>query len=189
MRRLILNLEGYIFNETITKSGKKILLRSPSRVDAKKMIEYFNVVAGESSNLLFGENEFRLSISEEEGHIEKINIDEGSCIIIGLIDDQIIAVAQLVRLKRKRISHNSNFSISVKKEYWGEGIGTLILEEIIKYAKSSQTITNIHLSVNSENSRAISLYKKFGFEKVGVHKKYICIDGTFYDEVLMDLSL
>mgnify|MGYP001954938568 CR=1 FL=1 len=178
-----------ILKEKRTKSGKKIILKTPSPSDATNMINYFNVIGGESDYLLFGKNEFRFSLEDEKKHIEKINADVGSCIIIGLIDNHIVTCAQLIRYQRERIAHNGSLSISVKKEYWGEGIATIVLDEIIKYAKLCKKIRNIKISVNSENIRAISLYVKFGFKKIGVHKNSLFVNGTYYDEILMDLVL
>ena len=64
-----------------------------------------------------------------------------------------------------------------------------MLNEVIKFAKSTKIISNIHLTVNSTNDRAISLYKKFGFEIIGEHNNYTKIDNHYYNEKLMDLSL
>jgi len=61
--------------------------------------------------------------------------------------------------------------------------------ELINHAKLTGTTKNISLGVRDGNSNAIKLYEKFGFEKVGIHKDYFNVDGTYYDEILMDLYL
>ena len=176
------------FNTTLN-NGKKLYIRQAKPEDAKKMIDYLNLVGGESNNLMFGKDEFLLSQEQEEKYIMEINKTINSKIFVGLIDNEIISVSQIIGENRNRISHNSSLSISVKKEYWGIGIGTLMLSEVIKFAKSTKIISNIHLTVNSTNDRAISLYKKFGFEIIGEHKNYTKIDNHYYNEKLMDLSL
>lgn len=171
------------------KSGKELLLRRPKEEDAEAMIEYLNIVGGESDNLLFGKNEFRLTADQEKEYIKSINDNENSLMLLGIIDNKIISVSQVSASNRKRIAHNSELAISVKKEYWGMGIGTTIMESLIDFARSSNTIKTISLGVKGSNKKAQHLYEKLGFEKVGVHKNFFNIDGNYDDEILMDLYL
>lgn len=69
------------------------------------------------------------------------------------------------------------------------GIGHAQMNELITYAKNNGKTRNITLGVRHVNENAIKLYEKCGFTKVGVHKNFFNIDGTFYDEILMDLFL
>lgn len=48
--------------------------------------------------------------------------------------------------------------------------GSLLLEALINKAKLSSIL--ITLEVNGKNLPAIHLYEKYGFEKVGIRKKY-----------------
>lgn len=48
--------------------------------------------------------------------------------------------------------------------------GSLLLENLINKAKNSSVL--ITLEVNEKNFSAIHLYEKYGFEKVGLRKKY-----------------
>lgn len=171
------------------KSGKELLLRRPKEEDAEAMIEYLNIVGGESDNLLFGKNEFRLTADQEKEYIKSINDNENSLMLLGIINNKIISVSQVSASNRKRIAHNSELAISVKKEYWGMGIGTTIMESLIDFARSSNTIKTISLGVKGSNKKAQHLYEKLGFEKVGVHKNFFNIDGNYDDEILMDLYL
>ncbi|WMX15212.1 GNAT family N-acetyltransferase [Aureispira sp. CCB-E] len=49
-----------------------------------------------------------------------------------------------------------------EKEHWGKGIGTQMLEYIMKKGKEDG-LERIYLKVSLNNDRAISLYKKLGF--------------------------
>ena len=53
-------------------------------------------------------------------------------------------------------------NIVVKKDKRNFGIGSLLLEEIIRYSKIHNA-TSITLEVNEKNIPAIKLYKKYGF--------------------------
>lgn len=62
-------------------------------------------------------------------------------------------------------------NIVTKKNYRNTGIGTLLLENLIKFS-NSLSLKSITLEVNESNFPAINLYKKLGFEILGVRKKY-----------------
>lgn len=62
----------------------------------------------------------------------------------------------------------------VKKEHQGKGIGTAIMNELIKQAKLLK-IRDLSLTVDKDNIHAIKLYEKFGFKFVSEnnhHKLY-----------------
>ena len=48
---------------------------------------------------------------------------------------------------------------------------------------------HLELEVDAENERAISMYKRFGFEEYGRLPGAIRRDGQFFDELLMVKSL
>ena len=74
-------------------------------------------------------------------------------------------------------------NIVVKKDKRNFGIGSLLLEEIIRYSKIHNA-TSITLEVNEKNSPAIKLYKKYGFKQVGLRRKYYNNEDN---AILMDL--
>ena len=64
--------------------------------------------------------------------------------------------------------------IFVKEEYRKNNIGY----ELIKYMIDNNEFDNITLEVNVNNDCAINLYKKHGFEIIGIREKYYNgIDG------------
>lgn len=177
------------FKEIKLKDEQQLIIRKPELNDADDIIDYLNIVGGESDNLLFGAGEFRLTVEQERAHIENINKDTNCLMILGTIDNKIVSVAQISAPNRKRIEHNSEIAISVKKEYWGIGVGSAMMEELIQFAKEHISIKNISLGVRAINHNAIKLYEKYGFEKIGVHKHYFNVNGNYYDEILMDLQV
>lgn len=178
-----------IISKTILKNGENLILRQPTSEDAKDMIEYLNIVGGESDNLLFGEGEFNLTVEQEITHIENTNKNPNVLMIVGIIDDKIVSIAQICSFSKKRIAHNSEIAISVKKEYWNIGIGSFVMNTLINFAKNHNTIKNISLGVKASNHNAIKLYEKHGFQKVGIHKNFFNINDEFDDEIIMDLTI
>ena len=93
--------------------------------------------------------------------------NENSSYIIGKINNEIIGFAGL----KKIFDQADIMNIVIKKTYRNQGIGTLLLENLILLAKDLNIFT-LFLEVNEQNKPAIHLYEKLGFEKLGVRKKY-----------------
>lgn len=62
-------------------------------------------------------------------------------------------------------------NIVVKKDFRNQGIGSLLLKELINLSKSLN-VKNLFLEVNEKNTLAILLYNKFGFKKISTRKNY-----------------
>lgn len=60
-------------------------------------------------------------------------------------------------------------NIVVRKDFRNKGIGSLLLERLIELAKCKTALT---LEVNLKNKIAQKLYLKYGFEILGIRKKY-----------------
>lgn len=52
----------------------------------------------------------------------------------------------------------------IDKKYQGEGIGSIMLDNLIKYLANKYKCNKIFLSLYENNTGALHLYKKFGFE-------------------------
>ena len=58
-----------IIDKVELKNGSQLIFREATVDDANDIIEYLNIVGGESNNLLFGEGEFKLTIEQEKTYI------------------------------------------------------------------------------------------------------------------------
>lgn len=164
------------------------MIREAGPDDAEKMILYLNQACGESDNLLYGENEFNVPIEGVRRKLAMSKDSGNSIVLIALDNEQIIARAELEGYYPARIRHRAKFSISVKKEYWGQGIGTEMLKRIFEQAKKMK-IRVIELEVISDNARGINLYHKMGFIDIGIYKDYFYVNGMFKEAVVMQKIL
>ena len=164
------------------------IIREALPEDAEKMILYLNQAGGESDNLLHGKNEFTVPVEGVKRKLAMAKDSDNSIVLIALENDQIIARAELEGYYPARIHHRAKFSISVKKEYWNQGIGTEMLKRIIEQAKEMK-IRVIELEVISDNVRAINLYHKMGFADIGLYKEFFNVNGMYKDALIMQKLL
>lgn len=157
--------------------------------DAKDIIEYFKIVGSESTYLIMDETGLNMTVEEEEAYLEKANSTKTNKIFIAKNKDEIIGEVGLKGHKSPKTKHNVSFGITVKKAYQNKGLGTLLIEHAINYARITGSIKNIYLEVREDNDYAIKLYKKNGFKQVGVMPDKIFIDGKYKDELIFLLQI
>lgn len=171
------------------KNGKTAILRSPIKEDAQAMIDYLNIIGGENDFITFGKNEFSMSVEAEQDYIERINSMDNSKNVLIIIEDEIVGIASITSVQKERMKHNGTLGISIRKKYWGIGLGSDIMAYLINWAKSNKITKKINLLVREDNIRGVKLYEKFGFEKEGLLKKDICVNGVYYNTIAMGLYI
>ncbi|RRJ25922.1 GNAT family N-acetyltransferase [Lachnoanaerobaculum gingivalis] len=164
-----------------------IIIKEAKPEDANKLIEYTKIVGAQTDNLSFGKEGIDGTVQEEKEFIKRINSDPKSVMYFAWKNEDIVGCANISGMKR-RMSHRANFAVSVVKSEWGSGIGSALLEKCISFAKDNG-IEIINLDTRSDNLRAISLYKKFGFVKIGRIPAFSKINCEYIDADLMYLDL
>ena len=94
-------------------------------------------------------------------------LSDSSYYIVARFQNDIIGFAGLKFLLDE--AHITNIATRIDKRK--NGVGSKLLEGLINRAKEESSVL-ITLEVNTENLPAINLYKKYGFEILGVRKKY-----------------
>jgi RimJ/RimL family protein N-acetyltransferase len=171
------------------KNGEVLVVRSPDVADAAAMLKFVNSVAGETDFLTFGENEFNKTEAEEVDAIQKNKKSDNQIFIIAEINGELVGVLNVSADEKSRLKHIGVFGVSVRKTDWSKGIGTALIQTMLTWVKDSKIIRKINLSVIANNESAIKLYEKFGFEKEGLIKRDLCVDGKFYDAYAMGIGV
>ena len=141
--------------------------------DAAMLLEYLKQVGGETNNLTFGSEGLPFSVEAEAEFISSIENSYDDIMFLAKSEGKIVGCASLSRLPR-RMKHRGDIAISVAKEYWNKGVGSQLLDNIISFAKEN-AFEIIDLQVRNDNQRAIHLYEKYGFEKIGEHPAFFKI--------------
>lgn len=154
--------------------------------DAEALLEHINTVAKETDNLSFGADTFSISVEKEARFIKRFYDSDKEVMYVAIDGNIVVGNAVVERERIRRYSHRGVISITVLKDYWGQGIGSRLMELMIDFAIKSG-IEILSLEVRADNVRATSLYKKFGFEEIGTFKGFFKIENKYYDAILMQL--
>lgn len=171
------------------KSGEILHVKEAVSADAARVITHVESTCGESDYLSFGPGEFGVSEEEELKVLQDYLESEGKVYLIGLIGEEIVASLSFAAGKRKRLQHYGEFGMCVRKKYWGLGIGSILVDELLEWAETRKTIQKVNLSVRTDNLRAINLYLKKGFEIEGKILGMLRIGEVSYDIYCMGRRL
>jgi L-phenylalanine/L-methionine N-acetyltransferase len=84
-----------------------------------------------------------------------------------------------------RRRHSAVIGVAVGAEHWGQGVGTVLLEELLALADLWLDLRRVELVVSAQNTRARQLYESFGFELEGVQRQWAYQGGRYVDACLM----
>lgn len=172
------------------KNGTEVTLCSPQPGDGAELLAVMRTVMAESKYLLTEADEFNYTVEQEEEMIKAFLDHRDKFLITPKINNKFVGMLDFNIGSRRRIKHQGELGMSVATAYQGQGIGQLMLETLITWAKTQPQIETLRLSVASKNLPAYSLYKKIGFVEEGRQlKRFKFKDGTYDDLVLMALPL
>ncbi len=173
--------------ETLTlRDGGRCIIRSVEPEDARGMLQYMKIMLGETPYLLRTPEEFDYSPEDEARILDERKNDPRSLMLVAEKDGRIVASADVRSHGRKsRVRHRAELGISVRKDFWQLGIGSLLMERLIAAAREAG-FEQIELTAVSSNRRALNLYLKYGFQVYGTRPNGMKHrDGTYSDDYLM----
>ena len=109
--------------------------------------------------------------------------------LLGFIDGEYAGNCSLMGMGAARFKHRASLGIALYQKYTGRGIGKAMIGKLIEIARE-HNLEQIELEVVADNQRAVSLYRKMGFEIFGTlpnNMKYQ--DGTYADAYWMMKSI
>lgn len=172
--------------EVVLKDKTICILRSPDECDAEKMIEYLKTTSEETYFMLRYPEEINITVNKEIEILKEILKSPKDIMIAAFVNNELAGNAGIYCARDQiKLRHRAMFGISIKEKYWNNGIGSLLIKEVIEIARQ-MGYEQIELGVFSDNKKAISLYEKYGFEIWGrVKNAYKLKDETYRDEINM----
>ncbi|CAN5753841.1 hypothetical protein BH24DEI2_BH24DEI2_04530 [soil metagenome] len=127
--------------------------------------------------------------AEEADFLERRRAADNQISILALVEGEIIGALNFSGGRRLRVRHSGEFGMSVSKVYWGQGVGSLLLDTLLSWARQTGIVKKINLRVRTDNHRAVALYERKGFVEEGMLTKGMFVGGRYYDLLAMGRKL
>ncbi len=161
------------------------IIRVAEPIDAKAILGLLRHVGKDTPYLSVGPEGANMTVDQQVELITRYNESDNNIMLVAESDDQIVGMATVAVIDNNRQSHVAEVGVSIIKEYWGYGIGSILTEEMIQFANYAE-IKVLTLEVVTKNIRAIKLYEKYGFEIVGTLSKRLRNNFHYYDTYVME---
>lgn len=155
----------FSFKTLRLRDGRQLLLRAPSPKDAQPMLRFMKLTYSQTPYLLHYPEDFCKTVEQERSFLEGVLHSPNTIMIVCEADGEIAGNCQLSFNQKLKTRHRADLGIALLEQYWGLGIGTALLEEMIALARHHR-VEQLELEVVEGNERAIALYRKMGFVPV-----------------------
>ena len=154
------------------------------RVEDAEGINALRIMDGVRENILGITSE---RICRSKSFIESLGNDAHMYVaeIIENGESKIIGTVGLHVFQSPRLRHSASIGIMVHKDYQERGIGKKLMATVIDLADNWLMLKRLELGVFTDNTRALKLYKSFGFEIEGTKKCAAIRNGKYVDEYIM----
>ena len=167
--------------------NNELQIRELMPEDAKALLAFTKRVGGETDNLTFGADGIPISEAAEQPMLAEMQEDPKSIMLGVFREDELIANGSIHSMPR-RMSHRAELGITVIRDEWNKGIGSILMEKLIEFAKDAG-IEILNLEVRADNTNAVHLYEKYGFRHIGTSPAYFKIGDEYVDFEIMYLDL
>jgi RimJ/RimL family protein N-acetyltransferase len=164
----------------------QLQIKEATGADAKAVLAVSQQLGEETDFLLMDESGLALPEALLAEQLDAIYERDDYLLLLAFDQEQLIAMASVKGHEEWQLAHVGEIGISILKDYWGLGLGSLLIEESLDWVVEVGELTRIELTVQARNLRAIHLYKKFGFLTEGCMKEAVQTrEGQKVDVLMM----
>lgn len=169
----------------LLKDGRQATLRSVLPSDAEAMLAFLKDTAGGTDYLLRYPEECTEDVPGETRFLEAICQSPNSAMLVCVVDGVLAGNVALQGNTRLKIRHRGSLALAVRKDYWGLGIATMLMETAISLAADCGMVY-LELDYMDKNQRAGNLYRRLGFQELArIPDAYRLRGGKSADAVMM----
>ena len=176
---------GYIAPFAVQlKDEKELVIRTAESHDGQAMHQLTKDVILEESGLIMSKEDDLLSAKEQMTRNIMFLQHPQTITIIADYKKQLLGILTIEPEHLSKTAHRGSLGIIVHRDYRSQGIGKILMDTSIQWAKNNLYYEKIELEVLQSNVRGISLYEKVGFVHEGIIQKAVKHKEGKYENLL-----
>lgn len=178
-----------LYEEVFQSKGAVFTIRNAGPQDAQAMLDYMGCVDRETTFLAREPGEFErgFTLEKERAYLAGCQESSGELFLLAVTAQDVVAGSShcSFRLDRARYRHRAELALSVRQDYWRQGLGRRLMEIQETWCRG-QGIEKLCLEVDTKNLRAMGLYLSRGFVVEGTLRRAAKMaDGSYRDLYVM----
>jgi phosphinothricin acetyltransferase len=163
----------------------EMILRAYKTDDTQAILDIINYNIIHSTALY----DYNIRTVEQQKLIIEDKLTKGYPIIVAESNKVVVGFGMYSEFRfREAYKFTVEHSVYVNEKYHGNGIGKLLLTELIELAKNQKLHTMVAV-IDAENQSSVEFHEKFGFKTVGIIKESGYKFDRWLDSVFMQLIL
>ncbi len=123
-------------------------------------------------------------VGQTEAFLAELDVDDHQFVAVAE-DGRVVGLAGLQLFSNPRKRHMASLGVYVHTDYQGRGAGTALIKALLDLADNWLMLVRVELDVYTDNTGAIRLYERLGFEPEGVLRKAAIRNGRYEDLLMM----
>lgn len=173
----------------VLKNEERITLRIGKEEDALKLIATIKAYLPDSPCVPLLAEEFVYTEEEETQLIRKFTEQENSLLLVAEKDGKIIGNIDVTGNQRTMMKHTAMIGMGILKEWRGTGLGTIMMQQVVQWARHNPVLELLWLEVYAENEAGLQLYYNAGFEEKGRYASFFKNKNIYSDKIMMGLDV
>ena len=174
---------GAFIRRFTASDGREVTIRTPEWDDLDDMLDFINSLVEEEAMIAANQKQTRESeidfLARKLTSLEKDRIIH----VVAEVEGKMVGSCE-IEPRPGRFSHVGVLGMSVKEGYREVGIGQELMKEVERQA-AKRGLESIMLEVFATNDRAIHVYEKMGYRRIGAIPDGIKYKGGYVDSVYM----
>ena len=177
-----------VWIQKIETPNGEVLIRLGESGDAHGCLRLFWDVVSEEKYLATRMVEFSRDVEEQAQIIHYHSIQSNSCYFVAIHEQRVIGLASIFGGSLLRTRHVGQLEIYLAADFRGLGLGKILMDTVLLWAKRNRKIQKVSLSVFPDNTKAVSLYTKLGFIKEArLRGEFLEEDNRVRDKLIMSI--
>jgi len=173
----------------LLKQGSTVVIREAQVEDAAALNQLIRAYLKDSAYIPLEVEEFTKTQAETQQWITAMQQSPNSILLVVTHEGQLIGNIDVTGNPRKALQHTAILGMGLLASWRGCGIGTLLVQGVLDWARMTSQLELLWLQVYEENKAGVALYRKHGFETKGSMPAFIKVGGKYYTNQIMQLEL
>jgi RimJ/RimL family protein N-acetyltransferase len=171
------------------KNENIVTIRMCREDDAVKLRDTIKRYLRDSPFIPMLPEEFVYSPEEQKQIIQRFAAQGNSLLLVAEYEGFIVGNIDLTGSQRDRMKHTAMIGMGMLEAWRGQGLGTVLMKQVMLWAKKNPALEQLWLEVYAENTAGLRLYKKFGFGERGRYDAFFKHNGIYSDKIMMGCSV
>lgn len=159
-------------------------VRGLRQSDAAEFAQLLIQLSRETPFTLLSEVENRALASTQPQRTRQLIEAPGQQVLVATVKDTLIGFLALSQGGFEKNRHACSLMTGVLRDYWRQGVASALMQRALRWVEQ-RGISRVELTVMESNAPAVGFYQKFGFQREGVKRNALVVDGVPVNEICM----